>query len=110
MDGDSCHSTLPPLAPNGDPRLERGAAMTSRTTGEGRKADRETIVWIGHRKALIIGREDYDRRTVQVLERGPAETETAFERRAVDEVVDDERVTVAGPVNARTQFERALLQ
>jgi hypothetical protein len=81
--------------------------MTSRRTAEAGKGDRDALIWIDHRQALIMGREDYDRRRVQVLERGPMETETGFECRVVDEVVDDQRVTVTGPVDARTQFERA---
>jgi hypothetical protein len=65
------------------------------------------MIWINHHEAVIVGRDGSGRESVDVLDRGPLETEMRFEARAVAEVANEARVMVAGPAFARTQFERA---
>jgi hypothetical protein len=66
---------------------------------------REAFVWIDHEQAVIV-EHGLDRISeVEILLRKPTEGEAAFDGRAVDLVLDDERVVVTGP--ARTDFERA---
>lgn len=64
-------------------------------------------MWIDGRQAIIVGREGEGDETVEVVTREPAETDEAFEARAVGEVADEERITVSGRADARTAFERA---
>ena len=70
-------------------------------------AKRDTIVWIDHREAVIVGRDDAGKDSIEVVAREPHETEAGFDIRAVEEVADRDRVVVSGPAFARTQFERA---
>jgi hypothetical protein len=65
------------------------------------------VVYIGHREAVIVSRDEAGTESVEVLERAPHETEAGFDIRAVEEVEDEDRVVVSGPTFARTQFERA---
>ena len=67
----------------------------------------EAVVWIDHDQALVVASEPDGPATAEVLEREPAETELAFEERALEDVLDADRVVVSGPANARTSFERA---
>ena len=67
----------------------------------------EATVWIDHERAVIVNSKGDERETVELLERNPGESEAGFEARAVEQVIDDERVVVTGPAFARTSFERA---
>ncbi len=67
----------------------------------------EATIWIDRDQAIIATHEADGSPKVERLGRGGSESETAFEVRAVDEVIDQDRVTVAGPVATRTSFERA---
>lgn len=69
----------------------------------------EAAVWIDHDEAVIVehGTGPDDEKSVEVLVRGPAEDETLFEVRTIDEVLDEPRVVVSGPSDARLEFERA---
>ena len=67
----------------------------------------EATVWIDHDQAIIATQYPDGTPLVERLGRGAAEPEAAFEARAVDEVLEIDRVTVAGPAFARTGFERA---
>lgn len=69
----------------------------------------EATVWIDHDQAIIATHETDGSPLVERLGRGPSEPETAFDIRAVDEVIDSEAVTVAGPAAARTSFERTFV-
>jgi hypothetical protein len=69
----------------------------------------EAVVWIDHEQAIITTREGDGSPLVERLGRGRFEPETAFEARAVDEVLDSAMVVVSGPAYARTSFERALV-
>jgi len=63
--------------------------MTKReTAARADKEGREALVWIGHRRAVIVGREADGRETVDVLQREPYESEELFDERMVDQVVD----------------------
>ena len=78
------------------------------TPDEPRRTD-EAIVWIDHDRAVIVNPKLDAAESVELLERGTGESPAAFEARAVDEVIDDERVMVAGPAFVRTSFERAFV-
>jgi hypothetical protein len=67
----------------------------------------EAIVWIDHERAVIVSPELDAAESVELLERRAGESPASFEARAVDQVIDDDRVMVAGPAFARTSFERA---
>ena len=70
----------------------------------------DAMIWIDHEQAIItIRRADDAPPVVERLGRGRFEPESAFEARAVDEVVDAHSVTITGPAFARTSFERALV-
>ncbi len=62
---------------------------------------------IDRRRAIIVDRDSEGIETVEVLERRPTETAAGFEARTVDEVIDETRVVVSGPADARTEFDRA---
>jgi len=64
------------------------------------------LVWIDHEHAVIVSDETERKGTVECLARDLNETETHFEARTVDQVVDEEKVVVSGPASARTSFER----
>ena len=83
--------------------IARRTTVTTPTT----TAPSEALVWIDHSQAVIVGHEPDGRQSVEVLGRGPAESEISFDVRTIDEVIDEERVTVSGPAFARTAFERA---
>ena len=68
----------------------------------------DSLIWIDHEQAIIATREGDGSPLVERLGRGASEPESAFEARAVDELVDSDHVTVTGPAFARTSFERAL--
>jgi hypothetical protein len=76
---------------------------SSRTQGR----SHEAVVWIDHDRAVIVEQDASGRASVELLDRGPAETEAAFDARMVDEVVEEDHVVVSGPASARTDFERA---
>jgi hypothetical protein len=67
----------------------------------------EAIVWIDHERAVIVSPGLDAAESVQVVDRGAGESPATFEARAIDVVIDDERVMVTGPAFARTSFERA---
>ncbi len=67
---------------------------------------REAVVWIDHARAIIVERGAIGH-SVQVVDRLLAEREERFEARAINEVLDRDRVIVSGPAYARTRFERA---
>ena len=69
----------------------------------------DAMIWIDHEQAIIAMRQRDGAPFVERLGRGAFEPESAFEARAVDELVDSGTVTVAGPAFARTSFERALV-
>jgi hypothetical protein len=71
-----------------------------------RQSKSQAIVWIDHSQAVIVGCAVAGPETVEILEREPAETAAAFDARAIEEVIDDDRVLVSGPAFARTEFER----
>lgn len=82
--------------------------METRRTGPmEHQARSEAVVWIDHEQALIVASEGDGAETVEILDRALIETETAFETRATDAVIDVDRVVVSGPADARTNFERA---
>ena len=78
-----------------------------RTRARATPASHEAVVWIDHDQAVIVEQGPEGRETVELLGREAAETEASFDARTVDEVVDEDRVTVSGPAFARTEFERA---
>ncbi len=63
-------------------------------------------VWIDRDQAIITMLDDDGGHRIERLGRGPGEPEQAFDARTVDEVLDRDQVIVAGPVFARTAFER----
>ena len=79
---------------------------TRRLTADVRPAHK-VVVWIDHNQAFIVGQGADGRESVELVDRGPEESEADFEARTVGEVVDDEQVVVSGPAHARTGFERA---
>lgn len=68
---------------------------------------REAVVWIDHEQAVIVEQSLDQIPEVEILTRMPSEAETTFGGRAVDQVLDDDRIVVTGPAYARTDFERA---
>jgi hypothetical protein len=81
--------------------------MTTRCTQPRRRHPRRQVsVWIARDRAVITSHEDDGHEMVHVLARLPTESEVVFDVRAIDEVVDDERVEVSGPASDRTEFER----
>jgi hypothetical protein len=68
---------------------------------------RNALVWIDHDQAVIVEQGPSGRNEVELLNRLAAETEAMFDVRAVESVVDRDRVVVSGPAHARTDFERA---
>ena len=66
-----------------------------------------TVVWIDEHRAVIVEQLRGGRDGVQIIDRRPNETEAGFDARAVDRVLDQDRVMVAGPLCSRTEFERA---
>ena len=81
------------------------------TTRRGRAASatprRDSAVWIEHDRAVITQGGRDEAQTVEVLVRGPSEDESVFDTRAIDEVIDRQRVVVSGPPDRRLEFERA---
>ena len=73
-----------------------------------RNARPDAIVWIDQETAIITALDLTGERppVVECLARGVGEPGSAFEARAVDEVLDETTVAVAGPVAARLSFER----
>jgi hypothetical protein len=68
----------------------------------------DAIVWIDRETAIITDLDPGGDRPpmVECLARGAGEPSNHFEARAVDEVLDDQLVAVAGPIAARVSFER----
>ena len=68
----------------------------------------DAIVWIDHETAIVTDLDLEGERPplVECLARGAGESGTDFEARAVEEVLDETTVAVAGPVAARLSFER----
>jgi hypothetical protein len=66
---------------------------------------RDATVWIDHDQAVIRkgGADDGFER----FWREQAESESAFDLRTVHEIIDRDRIDVAGPIGARIGFERA---
>ncbi len=72
--------------------------------------EREAVVWIDHDQAMILEQGPGGRKVVELLDRGPTESEASFEARTIDEIVDRDRIVVSGPAFARTDFERAYVK
>jgi hypothetical protein len=83
--------------------------MTTRESERAPRPAHEATVWIDHERAVIVNSEGGGTETVELLERQAGETESGFDARAVDTVIDDGRVIVTGPAFARTSFERAFV-
>lgn len=81
--------------------------MSRRRRVDRAKAVCEVAVWIDHDQAVIVDQDSDGQRSVEHLDRAPAESEATFDVRAIDEVIDRERVVVSGPADARLEFERA---
>ena len=82
--------------------------MTTRLGhGQTKRFGPETILWIDHEQAVIVGRDANGRDTMETLERDSAESEGRFEVRIVDELIDDRSLVVTGPEEVRTDFDRA---
>lgn len=81
--------------------------MTADTPATQRSRRREAVVWIDHEHAVIVEQGPDASPDVEVLSRRLTEAESAFDGRAVDQVLRDERVVVTGPAFVRTRFERA---
>jgi hypothetical protein len=81
--------------------------MTTQRTRRPPRGAAPATVWIQHDQALIVEPGQDPAESVEIVTRSPAETEAAFQHRALDRVVDDDRVVVTGPAYARTAFERA---
>jgi hypothetical protein len=80
--------------------------MDTRLTSETDGTRSEAVVWIDREQAVIVaGARDGSER-VEVLDRALIETESAFETRTTDAVLDADRVLVSGPADVRTDFER----
>jgi hypothetical protein len=79
---------------------------TSRPTGPTRPTT-EAVVRIDQDQALILARTTEGEDALQVLARGPSETEAVFDGRILDGVIGMDRVIVSGTLDARTAFERA---
>jgi hypothetical protein len=71
-----------------------------------RAAIREAAIWFDQGQALIVEGGPGHARMVE-LDRKLGETDLAFEVRAVNEVLDEDRVVVRGPADTRLEFERA---
>ncbi|MGI8829930.1 MAG: hypothetical protein ACR2I5_09210 [Candidatus Limnocylindria bacterium] len=103
----SGHSTLLVHPGNEQSPLKGATAMTDRQTViQDNLPAREAVVWIDHARAIIFEFGARDHR-VQVVDRLLAEQEERFEARAIDKVLDRDRVIVSGPAYARIGFERA---
>ena len=81
--------------------------MSRRHKVDRAKATCEVAVWIDHDQAVIVDQGSDGQRSEEHLDRAPAESEATFDVRAIDEVIDRERVVVSGPSAARLEFERA---
>lgn len=81
--------------------------MTTKTMFPGTRPTNVALVWIDHEHAVIVSDETERKGTVECLERDLNETETQFDARTIDQVVDQDKVVVSGPASARTSFERA---
>jgi hypothetical protein len=79
-----------------------GTPLTNETDG----TRSEAVLWIDREQALIVAGAPDGSERVEILERSVIETESAFEVRTTDAVLDIERVLVAGPADVRTDFER----
>ena len=73
----------------------------------GKSLTGEAVVWIDDDQAVIVENTTGGWERARLLDRAPAESQTAFDTRTVDEVLHDVLVMVSGPANARTEFERA---
>jgi hypothetical protein len=86
----------------------KGAPMTVRPTEPTpAQAESEAMIWIDHDQALVVASDSDGPATAEVLERQATESESAFEERALGDVLEADRVLVSGPVGVRTSFERA---
>ncbi len=86
----------------------KGAPMHVRATEPAASpVESEAVVWIDHDQALVVASEPDGPPTAEILERAAAESEIAFEERALEDILDADRVLVSGPADARTSFERA---
>jgi len=72
-----------------------------------RPSGHEATVLIDHARAIIVERTTDGVETVEVLDRRSAESEEVFDARTAGEVLDEVRVIVSGPADARTRFDRA---
>jgi hypothetical protein len=80
--------------------------MTTERT-PAKKPSMGTVVWIDDHRAVIVEQLRGGKDGVQIIDRRPNETGPAFDARTVDRVLDQDQVVVAGPLDARTGFERA---
>lgn len=81
--------------------------MTKHGRRQRARVTSQAMVWIDHDQAVILDSGGVQPETVEIVSRSPAESESAFQRRAIEEVLDEDRVVVTGPEFARTAFERA---
>ena len=70
-------------------------------------AIREAAVWIDEGQALIVARGPDSEESIELIDRLPGESIVTFEARTVDEVLDEDRIFVRGPADARLEFERS---
>jgi hypothetical protein len=78
-------------------------------TGSGAIAQEPTcgaVVWIDRHRAVIVEQRSRGRDSVEIIDRRPNEPAVTFEARAADRILDRGHIMVAGPADARTEFER----
>jgi hypothetical protein len=67
------------------------------------------VVWIDDHQAIITTATEDGQPLVEQLGRGLMESESVFDARTVDAVLDRDPVAVSGPAFARVAFERAFV-
>jgi hypothetical protein len=67
------------------------------------------VVWIDDTQAIITTSADDGQPVVEQLGRGCMESESLFDARTVEAVIDRDPVAVSGPAFARVAFERAFV-
>jgi hypothetical protein len=80
-----------------------------KTNRSGTRRSSGASIWIDANQAVIIRSSAGRPSGVEVLIREPAESGIRFEARTADEVLDTERVLVAGPIDQQTGFDRAFV-
>jgi hypothetical protein len=80
--------------------------MKIRVTNDTDRTRSEAVLWIDREQALIVAEAPDGSEHVEILERSMIETESEFEVRTTDALLDLDRVLVSGPADIRTDFER----